>query len=150
VIDWHSAGFDHLDEYPSELVHPEPEKIHYGNDEFEAFIILAGKLLGEYEIRYVETPVGTIEIRKQYLPHMVEKRKDARERYAHYVLPTLVWELVDEWGAVKRRYIALFDGKYDFMVVIVRWPDGSVFWNMMHAKRRNMNSHRKGECIYKR
>ena len=86
---------------------------------------------------------------------MVEKRKDARERYAHYVFPTLtepveVWELVDEWGAVKRRYIALFEGKYDFMVVIVRWPDGSVFWNMMHAKRRNMNSHRKGVCIYKR
>ncbi len=47
VNDWHSAGFEHLDQYPSKLVHPELEKIHYGNDEHEAFLILAGEPVRE-------------------------------------------------------------------------------------------------------
>ncbi len=88
------------------------------------------------------------------LPHVVEKRRDARERFANLVVPTLerpteVWQVAYDDGSTRNRYIKLFSGvKYDLLVIVRVDPDGSVFWNMMQRDRKSMNLLRTGKLIY--
>ncbi|MCL2845492.1 MAG: PBECR2 nuclease fold domain-containing protein [Chitinivibrionia bacterium] len=119
-----------------------------------AFAVLKKVLLCGSKEKIVFTPIGEVKIQEEYLPHIVEKRLDARERYVNFVFPTLtnpyeIWEIREEF-VVKRRYISLFNGKRDFMVIIKYFNDGSVFWNMMHCSRKDMNGHRFGNLIYKK
>lgn len=84
----------------------------------------------------------------------VEKRSDQRERFAHFVLPTLlrpteVWAVAYDDGSVRNRYVKLFAGsKYDLLVLVKVAPDGSVFWNMMQRDRKGMNALRVGDLLY--
>ncbi|MBP8821084.1 MAG: hypothetical protein KBH08_03175, partial [Brachymonas sp.] len=60
--------------------------------------------------RSVQTPVGPVTILEELLVHVVEKRLDARERYAPFVLPTLmtpdeVWATAYDDGTKRRRFI---------------------------------------------
>ncbi|MEW6263375.1 MAG: phage minor head protein [Thermodesulfobacteriota bacterium] len=87
-----------------------------------------------------------------WLPHLVEKRGDAKERYAHFIRPTLekpfeVW-LTDYGDQLRKRYIGLFTGQKDFMAVIALRRDGSLLWNVMQASDRDMNKHRKGTLLW--
>lgn len=99
----------------------------------------------------VETPVEMVRILDASLPHVVAKTNDARERYANYVLPTLrnpteVWATQYDDATVRNRYIKLFNGsKNDLLVVVMVEPDGSIFWNMMQRDRKSMNDMRVGE-----
>ena len=132
-----------------------PPHIHLGETPEEAFSILTLELLGNKEKRDVTTPIDTITILKKYLFHLIEKRKESRERYSKYVIPTLenpfeVWEIIDKNGTKKHHYIGLYTGKNDFMVVVIYRTDGTILWNIMHGKRKSMNSHRKGSCIYQK
>lgn len=102
----------------------------------------------------VETPLERVGIDDLSLPHVVEKRDDQRERFAGFVLPTLlrpteVWAVKYDDGSARNRYIKLFAGsKYDLMVVVMVAPDGSVFWNMMQRDRKGMNGLRIGELVH--
>ena len=40
-------------------------------------------------VRFVETPLGRVVIKKDLLTHVVEKRDQMRERYSNFILPTL-------------------------------------------------------------
>jgi hypothetical protein len=66
------------------------------------------------------------------LEHVVEKRADARERYANFILPTLmapdeVWETAYDDNTTRRRFIKLFsDSKYDILVIVNQLPNGQI------------------------
>jgi len=102
----------------------------------------------------VSTPVERVEIDVLSLPHVVEKRADQRERFANFVLPTLlrpteVWAVAYDDGSVRNRYVKLFSGsRYDLLVLVKVAEDGSVFWNMMQRDRKGMNALRIGDLVY--
>lgn len=85
---------------------------------------------------------------------MVEKRSDARERFANYILPTLekpfeVWLKQHEDGKLRENYIGLFrDAKYSLLVVVRINRDGSLMWNIMQRKDRDMDKLRDGICVW--
>ncbi|MDO4769949.1 MAG: PBECR2 nuclease fold domain-containing protein [Brachymonas sp.] len=104
--------------------------------------------------RSVYTPVGDVTILDELLPHVVEKRLDARERYANFVIPTLmspdeIWDTAYDDGTQRRRFIKLFTGsKYDIMVIVRQEPNGNILWNLINRDRKGMNILRTGDLIY--
>lgn len=102
----------------------------------------------------VETPVEMVMLLDSSLPHVLEKDVDACERYANFVLPTLrypteVWATQYDDATIRHRYIKLFTGsKNDLLVVVRVEPDGSIFWNMMQRERKKMNDLRVGERLF--
>ena len=105
-------------------------------------------------LRVVQTPVEEVAIRYEWLPHLVEKEGDARERYARYLLPTLiepfeVWLTRYEDGRYRKRYIGVFQGAHDIMVIVRENADGSLMWNFMQARDQKMNQHRVGALLYR-
>ena len=84
------------------------------------------------------------------LPHLVQK--EARERYANFIIPTLedpfeIWG-VDYADGVRNRYIGIFKGGRDLMVVLRVNLDGSLMWNIMQSTPQKMNSHRMGRLLH--
>lgn len=106
-------------------------------------------------LKLVQTPTGRVAIIDRLLAHVVEKRKDERERFAGYILPTLrqpdeVWSTKYDDDTTRRRFIKLFAGaKYDLLVIVLEQADGSVLWNMMPRKRGDLNGSRVGTPIYR-
>lgn len=103
-------------------------------------------------LRIVETPVETAVIRHEWLPHLVEKTMDGRERYANFIQPTLeapfeVW-LSAYADGYRKRYIGLYAGATDLMVVVRENHDGSLMWNIMQADDKAMNKQRHGALLY--
>ena len=102
----------------------------------------------------IKTPVESVLLQDASLFHVIEKRGEARERYANFVLPTLtrpteVWATAYDDGSLRHRYIKLFSGSKNDLLVIVRVdPDGSIFWNMMQRERKRINDQRVGERIW--
>lgn len=103
----------------------------------------------------VQTPTGRVAIVDRLLPHFVARRKDERERFAGYILPTL--RQPDEVWATKydddttRRFVKLFAGAtYDLLVIVLEQADGSVRWNMMPRNPAEMNKPRVGTPVYRR
>jgi len=149
---WRNLGLCDLRE---EKIFIEEQPLMLERAETAEFALTTMKLvlLGNEKESIVNTPIGEIKILEEYLPHIVEKRLDARERYVNFVFPTLtnpyeIWEIQEEFF-VKRRFISLFNGERDFMVVVKLFNDGSILWNMMHCPRKKMNNHRQGDIIYK-
>jgi len=103
----------------------------------------------------VATPVETVVITRQLLPHIVDKRDNAREQFAAFVLPTLrdpweVWLTEFEDGRVRPRYIGLYAGSRDTLVVVRRNADGSLVWNYINVNDRRLNAWREGWLAYQR
>lgn len=104
--------------------------------------------------RTFHTPVGEVTVQDSSLNHVVEKRQDARERFANLIEPTLlrpteVWQVAYDDGSTRDRFIKVFHGsKSDLLVMVLVGPDGSVFWNMMQRDRKGMNALRLGKLIY--
>lgn len=103
-------------------------------------------------LRVVQTPVDQASIRFEHLRHVVEKRGDARERYARFVLPTLtepyeVWLTRYEDG-YRKRYIGLFRGRRDLALIVREGRDGSLMWNAIPVDDRRLNAFREGALLY--
>lgn len=113
-------------------------------------------LPGGQAMRQIDTPVETVVIRRELLPHLVGKEPDGRERYANYILPTLqrpfeTWLTAYNDGTYRKRYFGLFQARNDLLVVVRENPDGSLFWevyNMMQRNRRQLNQLRVGEPLF--
>ena len=108
------------------------------------------KTLGKIDIK---TPLETVTITNGSLFHLVEKRDNARERYADYIFPTLhnpfeIWGTEYSDGKMRKRYIGLFSGKTDIAVIVKVESDGSIMWNMMNADRGRMNRFREGKLLW--
>lgn len=83
----------------------------------------------------------------------MDKAADARERYSGYLLPTLlepfeVWLVRYEDGSYRKRYIGLYTGPSDLMVIVRENTDGSLLWNFMQRETRRMNALRTGALLY--
>lgn len=134
-----------------------PELLAQGQDMEDAVNVLR-QALGVFPdgLRLVETPAGKVLIADQLLPHVVEKRGNARERYGNFVLPTLqqpdeIWATQYDDASVRRRYIKLFAGaKYDILVIVREGSDGAVLWNVINRERKGMNAMRIGTLVYQR
>lgn len=109
---------------------------------------------GPEQLKIVDTPIGKRTIWRDLLPHMVEKRTDARERFAHYVLATLqkpheIWLKQHIDGLLREHYIGLFQhGKEGLLVVVRINRDGSIFWNMMQRDVKKMDTLREGWLLW--
>ena len=131
-----------------------PPLLRMGHDAHEAVHILvtALGLTTDQQHRVVESPIETIIVRQDNLLHLVIKRDNARERFANFIIPTLmepyeIWATQYEDG-VRNRYIGLFTGKYDMAVVARVNLDGSLLWNIMNVEDKKLNKHREGELLW--
>lgn len=103
--------------------------------------------------RIVQTPVEPVIIAHPWLSHVIEKEADGRERFANFILPTLedpfeVWNVRYADGGLRRRYIGLFTGRHDLMVIVRENEDGSLLWNALQADPKRMNKLRIGALLY--
>jgi len=96
--------------------------------------------------------IKTVIIRAEYIPHLVEKAEGARERYANFLIPALTnpYEiyLTRYEDGFRERYIGLFTGKTNLLVVVRLNKDGSLVWNIMQADDRSMNKQRIGALLH--
>lgn len=116
----------------------------------ERQLVAALKLEGG-KPRVVETPVGSVMLQADLVRHMVAKEQDARERYANFVLPTLeepdeVW-LTAYADGYRRRYVRFFWNSNMLLVVRVN-RDGSLFWNGMKIRDREIDKTRQGILLF--
>ena len=109
--------------------------------------------------RPVETPAGVddVVIAQSFLPHVVNDRRAARERYANYILPTLrepleVWLSRYEDGSFRRRLIALFEeARRQSLVVARENRDGSILFNFIPAGRETyLDTQRQGLLLHRK
>ncbi len=110
--------------------------------------------------RWIETEIpvpalSKVMIEYGYLAHMVDKDHDARERYAHFILPTLIrpfeaWATLYDDGSIRPRLISLFRGKRQIAVILRINRDGSLFYNVMNADDKRIDDFRVGELLYGR
>ena len=100
------------------------------------------------------SPLGTVAVRREYLPHLVEKRMHGRERYGQVVLATLadpfeIWQVEYDDDSYRMAYIGLFKGKTQMLVIVNYLPD-RVLWNFMQSDHKSLNKHRHGMLLYER
>ena len=152
---WKDFGRADLRDVPVALRHASPGMVERAATREYAVEVLAAELglTAEQSRRVIKTPVETLVIWRDLLPHMVEKEADGRERYSRFILPTLLdpfevylTEYTD--GRMRPRYIGIFQGDRDMMCIVRRNRDGSFLWNLMQADTKAMNRHRVGDLIY--
>lgn len=130
-----------------------PEKLPRANNQEIAMrqIAVALGVSAASPLRVVQTPVEKVVLDYGWLPHIVQKEEAARERYANFILPTLmtpfeVW-LAEYEDGLRKRYIGLFE-EADLMAVVRVNRDGSLLWNFMKAKIPYVNRQREGILLY--
>lgn len=120
-------------------------------EEAEELLAATLKLEGD-KPRMVETPVGPVLVQRDLIRHMVQKEDAMRERYAAFVLPTLeepdeIW-LTAYADGFRKRYVAFF--REENMLLIVRVNrDGSLFWNGMKMRDRDIDKQRQGFLLHR-
>jgi SPP1 gp7 family putative phage head morphogenesis protein len=151
---WKDYGRPDLRDLPAGLRLPAPAVIAAAVTREMAAETLAAELglTAEAAYRVVRTPVETLTIWRDTLPHMVDNAEH-RERYARFVLPTLqdpyeVYLTAYDDGGLRPRYIGVFGGKNDLMCIVRRNRDGSLFYNLMQTEPKKMNGHRVGVLVY--
>lgn len=132
-----------------------PGEIPAATSKEEAFDVLV-RAFGCESQHLVErsSKMGVFFVERAKLEHIVEKRKDARERYINYALMTLdepyeVWQVVYDDESCRYAFIGTFQTKRQ-MLVIVNIQQSNTLWNFMHTDAKNLNKHRHGELIYRR
>jgi len=152
---WKDFGRPDLRAVPASLRLASPGMVERAATREFAAEVLAAELglTAESTQRVIQTPVEKLVIWRDLLPHLVEKEADGRERYARFILPTLldpfeVYLTQYADGKARPRYIGLFQGERDLMCVVRRNRDGGFLWNVMQAEAKAMNSHRVGELMY--
>lgn len=152
---WRTLGRPDLRSVPAHDRHVAPSMLPAAATREGAVTVMADALgiSAEKPLLLVTTPIEVVPIRYEWLPHLVVKAVDARERYANFILPTLrnpyeIWAPLYDDGTIRERYIGLFTGDKDFMVVVRVNKDGSMMWNVMQAESKKMNPHRMGGLIF--
>ena len=127
-------------------------------DSIEAAVALLELHMGFLESDMIAVPkkniVGTLNILRDKLEHIVEKRLDARERYVLLALDKLenpyeIWETMYDDGQVRYLFIGEYRQKQQMLVVVTPW-EGKVLWNFMHTDAKSLNKHRQGNLLYKK
>lgn len=154
-ISWTDLQLQPLQKVSEDMKLPAPELLPKAVTRNAAADVVRTVLgLADQATRLVETPAGDVLLRSEYIDHVTEKDADARERFANFILPTLmdpyeVWLTMYDDGRPRRRYIGLYrSSKYDILVVAKVMTDGTVFWNLMHAQSRALDRQRKGKLLW--
>lgn len=160
---WIQHGYVDLRHESIEMASASPALLSAGSSKEDAADVLLQALefcIHDME-KYFDTPCGHVRVLREFLPHIVDKRQDARERYALFAVQTMkdpyeVWKVVYEAagsnGTVefvfeRLAFIGLFDGRHQ-MLVAVDVRDGRTLWNFMQQDKKSLNKHRHGERIY--
>lgn len=133
------------------------DEIAAGSTAKEALVLLEehmGFSSTEITVLVKNTHIGTMNIVREKLAHIVEKRVDARERYVKLALDTLenpyeIWETMYDDGMVRFLFIGVYKQKQQMLVVVAPW-DGKMLWNFMHTEAKGLNKHRRGKLLYSR
>lgn len=133
------------------------DEIAAGNTAEEALVLLEehmGFSSADMTVLVKNTHIGTMNIVREKLAHIVEKRVDAHERYVKLALDTLenpyeIWETMYDDGMVRFMFIGMYKQKQQMLVVVAPW-DGKVLWNFMHTEAKGLNKHRRGKLLYSR
>ena len=113
-------------------------------------------MLGEKNnYRLVHTPREPVLITKEGLKYISEKRGACRERYANFILPTLtnpneIWLTAYEDGSFRRRFIKLFKGKKNMLVITRENTGVSLFWNAIPVRVNYVDNQRTGKLLYRK
>ena len=153
------------DKTPASLLPPVPPRLPHGKDR-DAQLRAVKKAIDmpRNGVRVVRTPgyLEDVAIRKEYLPHLVEKQH--REEWANYILPTLedpleVWlspVKIKASGKIvyRRRFITLFDdaGKTRGSLAVTQEnKDSSLLWTFFpRDKMRRLDMQREGFLLYRK
>jgi len=126
----------------------------------EALEVLASELLGAALWGVFKTPDGDRAIiHKGWLRHIVGQEsdgvRDARERFAKFILPTL--QDPDEIWLVggRKRFIKVFvSGKENrlkpMLLVLENLADGFLLWTAYRIRTQEINKQRTGTLLYSR
>lgn len=105
----------------------------------------------------LQTPIGKVHIQYDLLRHIVEKRTEARERYAEYARRTLenpleVWLTAFEQDGGKIEYRPQFIGSIkgasrNNLVSVILLKDGNFMYNLMSSRAKDMNKKRRGDAL---
>ena len=153
------------DKTPASLIPPAPPHLPRAKDkDAQLQVIKTAVGMEKNGVRVVRTPgrLDDVVIRKEHLPHLV--RKQPREEWANYILPTLedpleVWLSPVKNNAtgkiVYRRYfITLFDdaGKNRGALAIAQEnKDSSLLWTFFpRGKMRQIDKQRQGFLLYRK
>ncbi|MBF0283597.1 MAG: minor capsid protein [Magnetococcales bacterium] len=153
---WRDYNRPDLRRVGDEMRLPAPPILQAGKTAAEALMVLQTALgVGEDRpMRVIQTPVDPVAIRAEWLAHLVEKRDQARERFANFITPTLekpfeVWLTAydDGW---RKRYLGLFKEQRDLLMVVRENQDGSLLWNVIRMRDEELNKQRAGSLIWKK
>jgi len=136
-----------------------PKLLARAKDEDEAEAVLAREVLGGSLWRVFRTPDGEeAVIHGRWLRHIVSRygrrgRRDARERFAGFIIPTL--KDPDEiWLAGRRkRFIKVFLDEEDdkpMLLVLDERPGGFMLWTAYRTRWDEINKQRAGTLLYSR
>ena len=137
---------------------PMPTPLHAGNSVDAALDILKNALgMNVGEVLEIPTPIGVKRIEAKWLPHIVEKRNDARERYANLILPTLqnpteIWESDYEFhGKWEKRehFIKIWRAGSNAFFVVVNLEKGGTLWNGIPLRIRSVDRQREGKLLWR-
>lgn len=154
-----SFGLPRLADTPAGLRLPAPAILPRADTAAAALEQLTNALaMPRTGFRRVVTPdaLDDVVVRREYLPHIVEKRDHARERYANYILPTLqdpleVWLVRHDDEHYRRRFIGMFEEtKNQSLVIVEENLDGSLLYNFMQARDKDMDKQRAGFLLYRK
>ena len=113
-------------------------------------LLLRGK-----EWRLVKTPCEPVVIHRRYIRHIFIKRGQQREKFIHWIIPTLtdpneIW-LAEYEDGFRRHFIKLFKGKKNMLVIARENTGGSLLWNVIPTSKINyIDRRRKGRLLYKK
>ena len=87
------------------------------------------------------------------IAHVVAKRRDARERFANRILPTLqdpdeVWMTYYDNGQIHMRYLKAWAGRSGGLAVAEDTREGLVLWNFIPTRAKYLNSQRVGWLVH--
>ena len=156
-INWEDYELPKVKNYSNALLDELPDISTKAPSDEQALRQISNILLGGKNYRSIKPPgeVEKVTIHRKQLKHVVEKRYDARERYANLILPTLidpneVWLTAYKDGSLRRRFIKLFKGGKSMLVVARENIDGSLFWNAIPAKQSYIDRQRTGVLLYEK
>ena len=147
-------GLPGVKELPDSAFAEPPKILPKARSSDLAYAQIVKAVLGEKNnFRSICTPLEPVVVSKKGLRYISEKIPDARERYANFILPTLtdpneIWLTRYDDGSFRRRFIKLFRGKKNMLIIARENINGSLFWNAIPVQENYVDNQRTGTLLY--